>query len=66
MRPRRYFAVFRDGQVIRITHGHQEARQLSGRAYKSFKTELAAQEYAAWWNYERRPWFERPPPSTKE
>lgn len=50
MRPRKYFAVFREGKVIRITHGHQQARQDS--------------PHRAWWNYDHRHWFEKP--STKE
>jgi|EndMetStandDraft_3_1072993.scaffolds.fasta_scaffold415389_3 hypothetical protein len=65
MRPRGYFAVFRDGKVIRITHGHAEARSESPeRAYRRFTDRTAAEEFAAWWNYDHKHWFEEP--STKE
>lgn len=67
VRPRGYFAVFREGKVIRITHGHKAARELSPeRAYRPFRTELDAEEFAAWWNYERPHWTERPTYSPTE
>lgn len=48
----RFFAIFEYGKVIAICKGAAAARLLSPcRAYKSFATELAAQEWAAWFNY---------------
>ena len=53
MRPRGYFAVFVRPGYIAVCHGYHEARRLSPcRSYKSFKTRLAAEEYAAWWLYD--------------
>lgn len=59
MRPRQFFAVFHEGKVIKITHGYDKARALSPhRAYKRFRTQEAAEEFAAWWNYDHQHWFE--------
>lgn len=53
MRPRAFYAVYNDGRVTAIIKGAMEARKLSPhRAYKPFPTKTAAEEYAAWWNYE--------------
>lgn len=51
--PKRYYAVFHGGKVIHIVLGAETARRLSPfRAYKSFRTELEAQEFMSWWNYD--------------
>lgn len=53
MRTSRYFAVWGEGQVIAVVLGYKEARKLSAcRAYRSFNTQLAAEEFAMWWNHE--------------
>lgn len=58
VRPRGFYAVFREGRVIKITHGHADARRLSPeRSYVRFRTRLAAEEHAAWWHYEHPQWF---------
>jgi hypothetical protein len=47
-----FYAVFDLGKVIAIVEGAAEARRLSPhRAYKRFASRLAAEEFAAWWNY---------------
>lgn len=54
MRPQSYYVIFELGEVTRICTGYREAREASPhRAYKSFKTRQQAEEFAAWWNYER-------------
>lgn len=56
VRPLNYYAIFDMGEVIAIRKGAAAARLLSPhRAYKSFTTELAAEEYAAWWNFRQAP-----------
>lgn len=56
MKPRKYYAVFRDGRVIHICLGAAEARKLTPyRAYKSFANLQDAEEFASWWNYEDSP-----------
>lgn len=53
MRPRAIYVIFDMGRVIAIVTGYEAARKLSPhRAYKPFKTELGAEEYAAWWNHQ--------------
>lgn len=54
MRPRRYFVLLNHERAFAVVEGQAAARAASGgtRSYKSFKTELDAQEYASWWNYE--------------
>lgn len=52
MRPRGYYVVFTDGLATHVCHGHEEARRhTKHRAYKRFRTQLEAEEFAAWWNY---------------
>ena len=52
MRPRLFYVIFDSGKVIAIRKGATEARKLSPhRAYKPFKSELEAEEFAAWFNY---------------
>jgi hypothetical protein len=55
MRPRAYYAVFNDGRVTAVIKGAMEARKLSPhRGYKAFKSQLAAEEFAAWFNHEQQ------------
>jgi len=58
VRPRGFYAVFRDGRVALICAGYEEAQRASPhRAYKRFATRLEAEEFAAWWNHEHaQPW----------
>lgn len=52
MRPKNYYAVYNEGKVTHICHGAADARKIyNGRGYRAFKTQLAAEEHAAWWNY---------------
>lgn len=52
MKPKKYYAVFCDGRVIHICLGAEEARRITPhRAYRSFRSRLEAEEFAAWWNY---------------
>lgn len=54
MRPSRYYAIFDMGTVTHIAHGYREARKASPhRGYKPFRTEHEAEEFAAWWNFDR-------------
>lgn len=55
MRPRGFYAVYQDGQVVAICHGYDHARRVNGgrRHYTRFRSLLAAQEFAAWWNYQQ-------------
>jgi len=54
MRPQAFYAVYDMGRVIAITKGAAQARKISPhRAYKAFKTQLAAEEWAACHNYQR-------------
>lgn len=51
MRTCRYFAVWADGQVVAVVLGYKEARRISPhRAYRSFKTEAAAEAFRDYWN----------------
>lgn len=51
MRTSRYFAVWRDGEVVAIVLGYKEARRISPqRAYRAFKTEAAAEAFRDYWN----------------
>lgn len=54
MRPRAFYVCFANGSVVGITHGAMAARALLGghRAYKSFKSQLDAEEFAMWWDYD--------------
>lgn len=53
MRPRSWFVVFANGHALAVVQGHEEARRLApGRAYRSFTSQLEAEEFAAWWNYQ--------------
>lgn len=55
MRPRAYYAVYNDGRVTAIIKGAMEARKLSPhRAYRPFKSQLDAEEYAAWFNHDQQ------------
>lgn len=50
-RPRKYYVVwFDDGRPPAVITGYDAAKAESA-SYKAFSTELAAQEYAAWWAY---------------
>lgn len=59
MRPRKWFAVFRDGHIDRLIEGRTEAEALVRRlkasehvaALRPFRSRLAAEEFAAWWGY---------------
>lgn len=55
-----WYAVYDMGRVIAIKKGAAEARKLGqGRAYTAFKTRIAAEEHAMWWNHhadQERPW----------
>lgn len=52
MRPRKYFVLFNHSGIFAIVEGQAAARRLSD-SYASFKTLLEAEEYAAWWTYDR-------------
>lgn len=55
MRPHRFFACRNDlGEFTIVLKGQAAARAYSGgtRSYVSFRTQIEAEEYAAWWNYE--------------
>lgn len=56
MRPRRWYCVFDMGLVHTVCEGAAAARAAcqGRRQYLSFSTQLAAEEYAAWWNHERK------------
>lgn len=58
-RPRRWYCVFDMGRVVAIINCSIEARRRKA-AKPSFSSRLAAEEFAAWWSYERPPWWERP------
>ena len=51
-RPRGFYAVYQMGFVTHIVRGHLKARAINNRSYKRFTTAEAAEEHAAWWNYE--------------
>lgn len=54
MRPSLFYACYADGQVFAVLRGTAAAiRACGGRRhyFGPFGSELAAQEYAAWWNY---------------
>lgn len=59
-RPAGYYAVFRDGIVVRVCQSKAEAdahieaiKAIEGQpAYKRFTDEISAEEFACWWNYE--------------
>lgn len=56
MRPRAYYATYGDlGHIIGVFHGAAAARAATGgrRTYKAFKTQLDAEEWAAWFEHER-------------
>lgn len=57
MRPHRYFAIRcpHTTDFIAVVKGQAEARSRSGgtRSYVSFRTQQDAEEYAAWWNFEK-------------
>ncbi|MBU1335215.1 MAG: hypothetical protein KJ944_19345 [Alphaproteobacteria bacterium] len=46
--------IFEYGQAVGIAFGLIEARKRHA-GWKSFSTEIDAQEFAAWWNYTRSP-----------
>lgn len=51
MRTSRYFAVWLDGEIAAVVLGYKEARRISPhRAYRSFKTEAAAEQFRDYWN----------------
>lgn len=53
MRPKKFYACFLDGIIIAVVEGQAAALTVCGgrRHYRSFKSELDAEEFAAWWNY---------------
>lgn len=53
-RPRRWYCVFDMGLVVSVLEGADQARALLGgrRSYRAFETRIAAEEFAAWWNYQ--------------
>lgn len=54
MRHQGHYVLFQDGLAVTVVTGHADARRVSpNRAYKRFPTRLAAEEFAAWWNFER-------------
>lgn len=55
MRPRAYFACYDDISVFAVVQGYDNARRACGgrRMYRAFKTQLAAEEWAAWFDYQR-------------
>lgn len=54
MRPLGYYVIFDFGKAIAVVEGAAQARLLMPcRGYRRFTTQLAAEEWAAWWNYER-------------
>ena len=50
-RPKKFCAVYDMGRVTHIMEGVDRARSLR-LTFQSFGTRLAAEEHAAWWNYE--------------
>jgi hypothetical protein len=57
-RPKKFYIFFELGKAMRIIEGCLQARKLNC-AKPTFRTRLAAEEFAAWWNYEHKRWFER-------
>ena len=55
-RPQKWYIVFEYGKVIAIVHGlaSLEARAIHYGAW-AFPTQLAAEEFAAWWGYDHAP-----------
>lgn len=52
MRPLSFYTIFEYGKIIAICHGAVAARLASPhRSYKRFASQLAAEEYTAWWNF---------------
>lgn len=51
-RPKLFYVVYDMGRAVRIAHGHAEALRANS-AYRPFKTQAAAEEAAAWHNYQQ-------------
>lgn len=50
-RPRKYYVVWLMGAVAGIFHGRDAALSVS-QSFKGFRTQLEAEEFAAWWEYQ--------------
>lgn len=51
-RPLKYYVVFEERRAIDIAHGIDAARKRHA-GFNGFKTLVAAEEFAAWWNHDR-------------
>lgn len=55
MRPRGFFACYDELSVFAVVEGYDNARRACGgrRTYRTFRTRLDAEEWAAWFDYQR-------------
>lgn len=51
-RPLKYYVVYDWGRAVGVCAGHLEARRLKCH-WNGMATRLEAEEFAAWWNYDR-------------
>lgn len=60
-RPRKFYLHFEHGSAPRIYHGLDALRRGTGRHYGGtrFSDRQRAEEYAAWWQYDNPPWWQR-------
>jgi len=49
-RPRKFYPIFVYGRVASITEGRTTAERHHSTGW-AFKNRIAAEEFAAWWNY---------------
>lgn len=55
-RPRKWYVCFIDGQAAHVVEGRLAALRY-GSAILPHATRHAAEERAAWWNYDHVPWW---------
>lgn len=62
VRPMKFYACYDHGSIFAVLEGTTAARRACGgrRHYFAFRTRLAAEEYAMWWNHEHVPWHLTP------
>ena len=53
-RPPNYYVVWTDDRRVLVVKGRAAAAALSP-SFKSFRRELDAEEFAAWWQYRHQP-----------
>lgn len=56
-RPRKYYLVVEAGRA-HVVHGREEAQKLPGFTGLGLTDSQQAEERAAWFEYENRPWWQ--------